>query len=341
MNLFYKKISALILISFIPLVLIFCMYLYTDPYNDLPINYNRNIKYIFHSLSDFTTKKLISNSSKKNSFILGSSKSLTFTAKRCHKVIFKKNKNVNPFHYAQWGESIGGVYNKLIFLNYQKHKLNYIFIFIDPNLTFRKNGLVHDFDHYLISGISQPVYYLKHVKEFFNPKNIYFRENMKILFHKKVKLEYQFNFYTDKNYNDLHYFKNRKKSIIQKKYIDSIKRYSQAYLFKSVGKQMYFTKQISKIEKSILLKIKNILVKNESKYTLVITPTLNGVQLHKADFQILTKVFGKSNILNASGNNLFTYKNILFNDSIHYNGFINEVIMDSISKKNYNEGFLQ
>ena len=59
MKAFYQKISVSLIIACLPIICIISLYFYIDPYNDLKHNQKKNLQYIFQSLGDLTTKKLI------------------------------------------------------------------------------------------------------------------------------------------------------------------------------------------------------------------------------------------------------------------------------------------
>ena len=336
---FYKKIFIGFIISIIPVLLIVIRYLIIDPYNDLPIHYQKDITYIFQSLGDQTTKKILSSQKKINCFIFGSSKSLSFKAIDCKKKLFKNNKTLHPYHYANWGESIGGIYKKLLFLNSENLQLKYIFILLDGNLSFRGNGNAHDFDHYMISGISPISYYYKHFSEFINPTSYYFNENIRILLNQKNDASYYYRCHFDTKFNDLYYNKKLIKNKNQKKQLSKIKNTLVKELLRNRGKSNYFKRQISTNEKNILKKIKMLLTKSNTKYIFILTPIKNRFKLNNYDFEFLEKLF-PNKIIDASGNNLLTEKNLLFIDNIHYFSIINEKIMDSVKTKMKNEKVL-
>jgi len=98
-------ISKLIIFLF-PLLAIIFLYVRADPYFDFFEYENLSWTYSFQELGDISTKKLLKTDIEYNSFILGSSR--TVSAYACY--MEKEIKGAKFFHYAGWGERIGAVY---------------------------------------------------------------------------------------------------------------------------------------------------------------------------------------------------------------------------------------
>ena len=328
-----KLLKRLFIISF-PLLLAysFLTYLYfkRDPYFDFGTYKNYSWKYVYQSLGDLSTKKLLISKKKYNSFIFGSSRTAGLYA--CY--LQKKIKNSIFFHYANWSETIGGICAKMELLDSLGYKLDNIFIYIDDDYTFAYSGYCNaGFDHYLLTKENKYSYYFNHFKSFvFPPYDI---DKIKIL------LGYQSNsdIIPFKEYdletNDLHLCTdsliinygncNMEKSHIKK--IDSLKKCG--FLYKRSVTQKYNEKQISLNEEQILRKIKALLDKHKSKYYIVITPLYDQFKLDTSDIQFLNKLFGK-NVYDFSGINNITNNEYNYPDRKHFLPYISKIIVDSI-----------
>src|SRR6185369_17091608 len=113
---------GILLLAVIPPTL---LYIERDVYSDFGNYKNYSWKYNFQGLGDISTKKLINSSIAYNSFIFGSSRSAELYA--CY--LNKKIKNARFFHYANWYETIGGIYAKLKLLDSLKYHLDNVIIY--------------------------------------------------------------------------------------------------------------------------------------------------------------------------------------------------------------------
>jgi len=82
----------------------------------------------------------------------------------------KKVKNSKWYHYANWSETIGGIYAKMKLLDSLGYKLDNVFIYIDADYTFAYDGTCNvGFDHYLLTHENKYSYYFNHYKSFIFP----------------------------------------------------------------------------------------------------------------------------------------------------------------------------
>jgi hypothetical protein len=121
-----------------------------------------------------------------------------------------------------------------------------------------------------------------------------------------------------------------------KKRIDSLKRIG--VLYKRLGSIKYKDKQISKDEYIILLKIKKLLEKHNSRYYVVITPLYDQLKFESGDLKIIKNIFGSNCVYDFSGINLFTNNEYNYPDGLHFLPYISKIMADSIitSQKNNN-----
>jgi len=141
------------------------LYINRDVYEDFGYHKNYSWKYNFQGLGDISTKKLIQSPLPYNSFIFGSSRSAELYA--CY--LNTKIKNSCFFHYANWFETIGGIYAKLKLLDSLNYQIDNVVIYLDTDgVTFKDDGRISDTEHYLLTNQSPFHYYFTHYKMFFS-----------------------------------------------------------------------------------------------------------------------------------------------------------------------------
>jgi hypothetical protein len=330
-----KFLTRLFTALFLPILtfgILLIVYFNIDPYQDFGNYPNYSWKYLFQSLGDISTKKIIKNQFKYDSYILGSSRTTGFYA--CY--LSKKIDGSHFYHYGNFHESIGGIYEKLKLIEKNNAPIKNVLILFDNDCTFENNGKPTKHDHFLINGIPKHRYYYNHFSSFIsNPFN------MKLLFGGKLNAESFPNFESDcvtndfnhncKNYNLKNYDEN-KISTTDKKNIDSLLNISS---IRVNFKQQYLVPQISSTELIILQEIKKILTKHHTNYYIIISPTLDKLKFHISDSIKIKNIF-EDKVFDFSGVNKYTNNSYNYPDLKHFRDWISREIIDSITQKQYN-----
>lgn len=311
------------------LVIVFCSYVYfkVDPFEDFGCHKNYSWKYFYQSLGDVSTKKLLNSTVNYNSFVFGSSRTVSFYA--CYAQ--SRIKNSKFFHYGNWTESIGGIAAKLILLDSLGYSLDNVFIYIDTDNTFKDDGRCHPDDHYLLTGKNRNAYYYSHFRSFI-PPNV---KKMKILLGYHIDPESFPNWESDLITNDSKHtcsdsiINNYGVPRFDAEYIakiDSMKK--SGFLYVRSKFQKFKESQISNSETALLMKVKSILDKHKSRYTVIITPLYDQMRFSRFDFDIIKEIF-KDRLFDFSGINEFTNNEYNYSDRIHFLPYISKQIIDS------------
>jgi hypothetical protein len=318
---FFPLVCFILLIGF--------YYAKRDIYLDFGPYKNYSWKYSYQSLGDISTKKLLQSPVKYNSFIFGSSRSVGLYA--CY--LQKKINKSQFFHYANWNETIGGIYAKMRLLDSLGLPFNNVFIYLDTDYTFDNEGICNNNDHYLLTGDNKYVYYLKHFRSFIPP--LLDIDKLKILAGLKVTGVYP-NWTSDLVTNDsnrlcgddvLDHYDDTKMDKSYAHKIDSLK--ASGFLYKRPNKQLYKPNQISNSEVKILDKILALLHKHKAHYYVVLTPLYDQLKFSEKDSQILKTEFG-NNLYDYSGINSITNDESNYPDKRHFLPYISKVMVDHI-----------
>jgi hypothetical protein len=320
---------GILFIAALPLTL---LYINRDVYEDFGYHNNYSWKYNFQGLGDIATKKLLQSPLPYNSFIFGSSRSAYLYA--CY--LNKKIKNSCFFHYANWFETIGGIYAKLKLLDSLNYKIDNAVIYLDTDgVTFKDDGRISATEHYLLTNQSRANYYFTHYKMFFSSFTM---DKLKILLGIRVSGMVFPNWESDLKTNDhqhicsesiLDGYGNTEMDQAYLRKIDSLKRTGVLFERSSLNQPRREKKQISINEEHILLKIRELFKKHGTNYRIVITPLYDQMQFDYADMQILRTIFGNS-IYDFSGVNEITNNEYNYFDGMHFRPCISKQIIDSI-----------
>jgi hypothetical protein len=330
MKLFIKNIIIFSLFLFTICFLPASSYYIADPYLDFVSGEDYSWKYRFQSLGDIATKKLLASSRKPNSFIFGSSRSVGAYA--CY--LEKNIPESNFFHYANWTEPIEGMYKKLKLIDSLGINIENAIFYLDTDKTFLGSGKYHDSDHYLITGETKTNYLANHVRAFFKKLT---PGKIKILLGRRLSKKEFPNWQSDLITNDCNHNCNDTSVIADYSMINNSDSYKirvdslvkSGFYYERPPTQQYKESQISDYEKGILLKIKQILVKHETEYEVVLTPVYDQHKFSSVDNDILIEVF-EGKIFDYSGINPITNEPSNYPDLIHFQGYISKNIIDSI-----------
>ena len=308
------------------------LYINRDVYEDFGYHKNYSWKYNFQGLGDISTKKLLQSTLPYNSFIFGSSRSADLYA--CY--FNKKIKNACFFHYANWFETIGGIYAKLKLLDSLNYKIENVVICLDADgITFNDDGRISATEHFLLTNQSPANYYFTHYKMFFSSFTM---DKLKILLGIRVSGLVFPNWESDLKTNDhrhicseriLEDYGNTEMDQAYLRKIDSLKRTGVLFERSSFNQPRREKKQISVNEENILLKIHDLFKKHGTNYCIVITPLYDQMQFDYADMHILRTIFGNS-IYDFSGVNEITNNEYNYYDGMHFRSCVSKQMIDSI-----------
>ncbi len=329
MEQFIKRIISFILPGIGLFGILALLYFRVDPYADFGVKSNYSWKYYFQQLGDLSTKKLVNSSADYNSFIFGSSRTTGIYA--CY--LQERIPGSRFFHYAHWGETIGGINQKIKLLDQRGYDLNNVIIYLDTDVSFEGEGKCRPADHYLLTGQKQVKTQLKHFKSFFTNMDV---DQLKILLGMRVSGEVFPNWHSDPETNDptqvctdslLQHYAEVLQTPAHIRSIDSMKQ--AGFLYERPAQQSYLEPQISPAEKNYLYEIKSTFDQHNTHYYVVITPLYDQHKFALEDLQILRECFG-DRLYDFSGisdisNNLYNYP-----DRKHFQPYISKMILDSI-----------
>lgn len=307
------------------------LYVKKDVYADFGTRSNYSWKYFFQSLGDISTKKLIHSNRDYNSFIFGSSRACSVYA--CY--LQDRIPQSSFFHYANWGETIGGVYRKLKLIDSLSMPIDNVVIYIDTDFTFEAKGEPRENDHYLITEEKQYDQFLRHYRSFFlniNPAKL------KLLMGGTIEGDQFPDWESDLITNDSNHqcttevtntYSDTGKDAQHMKEIDSLKNVG--FLYERPKTQTYKASQISEEEQTYLEQIKTLLTKHQTRYYVVITPLYDQLKFSKEDQDILNAYFGE-HLYDFSGISEITNDASNYPDRVHFLRHISKQMIDSIVK---------
>jgi hypothetical protein len=306
------------------------LYLKYDPYFDFGPYSNYSWKYKFQGLGDLGAKKILNSSTRYNSFIFSSSRGTTIYGCYLNSLI----PNSQFFHFANWNETVGGIYDKLRFLDSMHYDIKNVVMYLDTDRTFEGDGSANLINnHYLVTQQDKLTYYFSHFRFFFSRPSV---DKVKILMGRTPSQEMYPNWHSDPSTNDpkhicadsiLEDYGNRTLSKKDSVAIDSL--LLDDFLYKRSAKQTYKNKQISETEKKTLIKIKELLDKHDTNYIVVITPLYDQLKFHNEDIDILNSVFS-DHMYDFSGINEITDNPYNYPDRVHFRPWISKMIIDSV-----------
>lgn len=328
MQQFIIRLSLFLSLPFSIAIFVISLYIKRDVYADFGSHKNYSWKYAFQHLGDISTKKLLNSTIRYDSFIFGSSRSVSLYA--CY--LQKKIPGSRFFHYANWNETIGGIHRKILLLDKLGYNLKNVIVYLYTDFAFNGDGHPQPNDHYLLTGQNRLRYYYKHFRDFlsFEP------DRLRILLGLPVSGSIYPNWESDLITNDgLHicsYYILSKygDKTIGKNLRVQIDNTRKGGLFFPRGKQQQFkSAQISENERNMLGEIGNLLRKHMSKYYIVVTPLYDQLKFNASDMKILDDIFGQ-NLYDFSGINAITNDENNFPDRDHFRPYISKEIMDQI-----------
>lgn len=326
-----KKFIKSSFLLVIPILLLIITYTLTDPYKKIWTYKNYICDYIMLNRGDVSTRVYLKNKDKipYNSFIFGSSRSTAHTSREWSKYLSDES---IPYSYGSWSESIKGTYKKIALVDSLNSKIDNAFIVIDDNtFTQHYSQDISSYDHYLISGDTKIDYHLKSFYSYITNPPLLITSIDFSLFHKKRSYMKGFIGMNDEDLDPVtnDWMVNSEKTILSDSihYFDLVRK----KLYVRGSQQTYFNKQITTEEKIYLLKIKQIFLKHNTDFKIVIAPLYDQKKINPQDLSILDSIFNAENIYDYSGINKITndYHNYA-SDLIHYRKKVGDLIFKDI-----------
>lgn len=334
MKLFIKKIFLFFLIGTIPIILFLLGYLVLDPFKVIRKYDNYSNLHIIPNRDYVSTEMFLKNRNKEkyNSIIFGSSRTLAFNPDTWKKHI---GNDARPFLFDASGETIFGIYKKLLFIEKLGDKIDNVIIVICPDITFQTttNSTGHLFiKHPATSNESWISFHLTFLKSYFN--TYFLRAYYQYTFTKNIR-PFMFDYIEFRNIQ-FHPITNSM-TIEDKELeinIDPEKYYrDRKEIFWIRPEEIReYDEYIGITQEKMLKEIKRILIKKKSNYKIIISPLYDQKEINKKDLDKLNHIFDKSKVYNFSGINEITqnYKN--YYESSHYRPNVGDSILNYIYK---------
>lgn len=324
------KFSIKLCLFLSPLIFLIIVYLITDPfkiirtYEEYPDNFAKSL-----NRDRISTQIFLNNYQKYNykSFIFGSSRSSVFYAHEWGKHI----NDETPYHFDASCETISGVATKLKFIEAKGNKIeNVLFVFDRSLFNYEQDTLGSVFvQDYRVSGLDWWKYHTIFL-------NTYFSKGFFVAFYDNLitgnfrNYMKQFLEFRKINYtpvvNDFIFT-----SYIEQIKKDSIGYYNQPdFFYKRSNNKNLPAKAIKAYQLNYLAMIKASLLKNKTKYKIVLGPTYDQHYFNKEDLETLIKYFGKENVYDFSGINNYTKNIANFYEIYHYKPSVANDIMNKI-----------
>jgi hypothetical protein len=313
-----------------PLVLLVVSYFIFDPfqvlrtYENYPDNYGKTV-----NRNRISTQMYLNGKGKFHyqSFILGSSRSSVFYAKDYGKYI---NDSL-VFHFDASNEIIGGIANKLAFIDKNGGKIKNALVLIDEgnfNYPTDTAGTIFIQDYRVAPQISAIKYHIVFLNSFFSEG--YFIKFFDFKLFKKLRaymngaFEHREIHYTPVN-NDF-IFTSYIKAIEK----DSLGYYKGDYFYERTGKEEEFSAYIKPHHVVELQKIAALFKKHSTNYQLIMSPSFHQKKLNKEDQKIIESIFDKNRIFDYSGVNELTTPIGNYYEIFHFKPLVAREIMKEI-----------
>lgn len=334
-QLLLKKIIRFLSLCLIPVLLLFVLYIYYDPFRILRTYKNYSSSEVVLNRDHVSTTMFLNNYKKNNynSFIFGSSRTLGFRTKVWSKYLAKKDK---MFVFDASNESIYGIYTKLKYLDLKKIKINNAIIVLCRDRTFEydKNHEGHLFiKHPEISGESKLRFQFEFLKDYFSAKFLFC-----FYLHKVIKEYKPFMFgYIEDEKTMINSSTNEiNLDIAEKQIKQSPTKYyleKNDVFYKRKGEQIDSIQRINQKELFMLREVKRILEKNKTNYKVIISPLYEQIKFSRTDENILKTIFG-AKLFDFSGKNKLTEQVDNYYESSHFRPKVGDAIFEVIYDKN-------
>ena len=338
MKRFLIKISAF----FLPVVILVIIYIATDvfkvihhydPYFD-PYPYYIGVNRAYGS-----TMTYINQNPKYHydSFIFGNSRSSIYEIDTWKKYLPKGSRCM---HFDEYGGSISGVRDKIVFIDKNGEHIKNALLVIDYGLLGHIDqedaGYLFMAPPVLKNNTNLFVFHTKHFMSFINPTFLTALADYKMFGIYRTYMENYINNGQSTTY--ISKYNEFQKTRIEKEIKEGV-YYDEEHLkiFEGVQKPgTYSNEKIGEKELAYFKDVKDIFDRHKTSYKIVISPLYDQIKLNPQTYKILCSIFGKENIYDFSGPNKWNKDYHNYYESSHYRPIVSAEIMDIIYRTKQN-----
>lgn len=336
---FIRNIFHFLRIIIIPILILFGLYLYLDPFKviyDYDTFYDINKNGWVGLNRDYTSTTSFVNNHKKlkinyNSFIFGNSRSMFYQVSDWSKHL---PKNSNCYHFDASGESLWALNKKIEFINNQGFDINSVLLILDYETLIQvkpKSGHIGTISPILINNSNLLDFHLTSFEAFISPIFLYTYLDFKIS--GKIKPYMKENHLLSDTPLNYDIKTNEIKFDLFEELINKNEYYTKDRL--SVFRQRdtllnYSPVSIYDTQKVILKNIQNIFKQHNTNFKIIINPLYDQVRLNNGDVNYLKNLFGANNVFNFSGINKFTNNYTNYYEDSHYRPHVARMIIEEI-----------
>jgi hypothetical protein len=280
-----------------------------------------------------STSTFINNNktSRYDSFIFGNSRSIFYEINDWKKYIGEASQ---CYHFDASGETLYGIYKKLIFLEQNSVSIKNAMIILDYDTlskTVSNKGHLFIISPQLENYANMLLFQMTFIKAFYNPGFMFAFLDFKTT--GNVKEYMTINNYLDDKPLAYDVLSNELSYPIFESQIKEGTYYTNERMRVFFSRVEYAEESpvvIYSTQQELLEKIRNILIKNKTKFKIIINPLYEQKELNKKDMEYLQKLFGEQNVFDFSGINEFTndYRN--YYENSHYRPTVSKEIMKII-----------
>ena len=334
MKMFLIKLIKFLLIGLFPFVLLLIGYIINDPYKVIYRYDNFSNSKVTLNKDYISTETLFRNRGRYESFIFGSSRTMAFKPKVWQKYIGSKSKILV---FDSSCESIYGIYKKIHLLDSLNININNVLIILCRDYSFNGEG---DSDghlfmkHYYLSHKSYLDFQFCFYKAYLSPKFLFSYYGYLIF----GKTYGWMDRYIESENIDFDPLTNEMRRIELEKeiYFNSKKFYRRSFkdgsFFKRPVPVLDSISRISFLQKEMIIKIHNILLKHKTKYKIILSPLYIQIGFNQKDVDFLQSVFNR-NLYNFSGVNKYTNSYLNYYENSHYTVKVGGDILKTIYYK--------
>ncbi len=262
-----------------------------------------------------------------NSFILGSSRASAFQTSDWGKLIHEPH----PFHFDAFNDNISGIRGKLEFIDKNGSPIKNALILVDSD-TFSEQydhseSIVHHKD-YRWTNENALAYHTRFFKAYFKKK--YFVSYLDL----KLFNTYR-PFYMDEFFRFKYFYTTPHNDFLFPENIENIRKDSVAYyanpeFHEREKNPAMMDRQIMKHHLADLKTIDSLFKVHQTRYKIIIGPAFDQRPYHPIDLDILAIYFGKKNVYNYTGKNVYTEDISNYYEMSHYKPVAGRRIMEEI-----------
>jgi hypothetical protein len=318
-----------------PLLVLLAGYVYYDPFQVLKsydsYSYSKPVPHVIPN-RDFINTALFLKTGKAagyNSFVFGSSRTSGFTATAWKKHLSADDK---VFFFDASGEAIYGIYTKLKFLDKAGVNIDNALILFCRDAVFEYTD---DFDGHLTikhpatSGRSWLRFHFVFFKAYLNLK--FLASFYNYTFTREVKPFMKD--YIEPGKSDVDPISNgvSMRGIEREITKDTAGFYGTrvAMFYERHGESLDSVNRINYKSLTMLKEIKQILVKHNTKYRIILSPIYDQVKFSAEDLRIMKNIFG-TNLYDFTGDNVITRSKYNWYETKHFRTFVGDSILNVI-----------